>query len=65
LGWRPVEPYFHLFVFDITDVSSVRYERNGDQYVARWPAGIEFVRRETSPTSVGEPQPILDLLGTR
>jgi hypothetical protein len=52
-------------VIDITDVSSVRYERNGDQYVARWPAGIEFVRRETSPTSVGEPQPIVDLLGTR
>ena len=65
LGWRPVEPYFHLFVIDITDASSVRYERNGDQYVARWPAGIEFVRRETSPTSVGEPQPIVDLLGTR
>lgn len=62
LGWRPVEPYFHLFVVDIDDVTVVRYDKSGDQYVTRWPAGEEFVRRETSPTSVGAPSPIVDLL---
>ena len=62
LGWRPVEPYFHLFVVDIADVTYIRYESNGDQYVARWPAGVEFVRRATSPTSVGAPEPVTDLL---
>jgi hypothetical protein len=62
LGWQPVEPFFHLFRIEIDDVTSVRYEHPGDQYVARWPAGVEFVRRETSPTSVGEPEPVTDLL---
>jgi len=62
LGWRPVEPYFHLFVVDIGDVTSIRYEKTGDQLVARWPADVEFIRRATSPTSVGEPEPIADLL---
>jgi hypothetical protein len=55
LGWRPVEPHFHLFVVDIADVTSIRYAPNGDQHVARWPARVEFVRRATSPTSVGQP----------
>lgn len=62
LGWRPVEPYFHLFVVDMGDVTSIRYDDNGDQYVARWPTGVEFVRRATSPTSVGEPERTTDLL---
>jgi hypothetical protein len=62
LGWRPVEPYFHLFVVDIADVTSIRYDKTGDQYVARWPIGVEFVRRATSPTSVGDPEPITQLL---
>jgi hypothetical protein len=31
--------------------------------VARWPAGDEYVRRATSPTSVGDPEPFSDLLG--
>jgi hypothetical protein len=62
LGWQPVEPYFHLFVVDIDDVTSIRYGTTGDQYVARWPAGVEFVRRATSPTSVGDPEPIAELL---
>lgn len=61
LGWRPVEPYFHLFVVDIADVTSIRYATSGDQHVARWPARVEFVRRATSPTSVGEPEPVTDL----
>ncbi|HEX2381215.1 MAG TPA: pyridoxamine 5'-phosphate oxidase family protein [Acidimicrobiales bacterium] len=61
LGWRPVEPYFHLFVVDIGDMTSIRYAKSGDQHVARWPARVEFIRRETSPTSVGEPEPVTDL----
>ncbi len=35
---------------------------SGDQYTTRWPAGQEFVRRGTSPTSVGKPEPVSDLL---
>jgi hypothetical protein len=27
-----------------------------------WPAGDEFVRRGTSPTSLGPPEPVHDLL---
>jgi hypothetical protein len=61
LGWRPVEPYFHLFVVDIADVTAIRYAKSGDQHVTRWPAREEFVRRATSPTSVGEPEPVSDL----
>jgi len=62
LGWRPREPYFHLLRVEIADVTHIRYARSGDQYVARWPPGFEFVRRATSPTSVGAEQPLLDLL---
>jgi hypothetical protein len=39
--------------------------QNGDQHVARWPARAEFVRRATSPTSVGQAEPATDLLGGR
>jgi hypothetical protein len=63
LGWRPEEPLFHLFRVDIDDVTYIRYAPNGDQSVTRWPASVEFVRRETSATSVGEPEPITELLG--
>jgi hypothetical protein len=61
LGWRPQEPYFHLFQIDISDVALIRYEANGDQYVARWPERTEFVRPATSPTSVGPADPVVDL----
>jgi hypothetical protein len=61
LGWRPEEPYFHLFRINIADVTLVRYAPTGDQYVARWPSATEFVRRETSPTSVGHAEPVVDL----
>jgi len=62
LGWQPVEPFFHLFVIEIDDVVFIRYEKTGDQYVTRWPSGVEFIRRATSPTSVGTPEPNSDLL---
>jgi hypothetical protein len=63
LGWQPTEPSFHLFRVDIDDVAFVRYAENGDQYVARWPDGTEFVRRATSATSVGAAEPIRQLFG--
>jgi Pyridoxamine 5'-phosphate oxidase len=61
LGWRPEEPRFHLFRIDIEDVTLIRYAPSGDQHVARWPSRTEFVRRETSATSVGPPEPVTDL----
>jgi Pyridoxamine 5'-phosphate oxidase len=61
LGWQPEEPEFHLFRVEITDVTIIRYAPNGDQYTARWPSRIESVRRETSPTSLGAAEPIVDL----
>lgn len=64
LGWRPVEPYFHLYRIDISDVTLIRYDqRTGDQHVARWPELCEFARRATSDTSVGEPEPTSDVFG--
>jgi pyridoxamine 5'-phosphate oxidase-like protein len=63
LGWRPEVGQFHLFAVDIDDVSFIRYEdATGDQFLARWPAGEEFVRRGTTATSVGDPEPLDDLL---
>jgi hypothetical protein len=63
LGWRPEAGKFHLFRIEVEDVTFIRFEdATGDQYVARWPAGVEFVRRSTSPTSLGPEEPISDLL---
>ena len=63
LGWRPEPGRFHLFSVDISDVTFIRYdEPTGDQFVASWPPPREFVRRGTTATSVGEPEPVNDLL---
>lgn len=62
LGWHPVPGRFHLFSIDIDDVVYLRYDATGDQYLASWPPGREFVRRLTSATSVGDPEPVHDLL---
>ncbi len=56
LGWQPEEPYFHLFRVGIATVTYIRYAPNGDQHVTHWPEGSEFVRRATTPTSVGPPE---------
>jgi hypothetical protein len=61
LGWRPEEPHFHLFCVEIINVTFIRYAQTGDQHVTRWPPGSEFVRRSTSPTSVGAEEPVVDL----
>jgi hypothetical protein len=36
LGWATFRTLLHLFVIDIADVTSIPYDANGDQYVARY-----------------------------
>src|SRR5690349_12262675 len=63
LGWSPEPGRFHLFAVDVEDVTFIRYDRpTGDQHVVMWPPGTEFIRRATSATSVGDPQPIRQIL---
>jgi hypothetical protein len=54
---------FHLFSIDIENVVYLRYDDDtGDQYLTVWPPGRESVRRGTSATSVGGPEPRQELL---
>ena len=63
LPWSPEVGRFHLFRVDVGDVTYVRYDSaSGDQYVVRWPAGTETVRRGTSATSLGDPEPSTGIL---
>ncbi len=63
LGWEPEPGKFHLFAVDVERVTCIRYDGpTGDQYVAYWPPAREFVRRATSATSVGEPEPSTGIL---
>jgi hypothetical protein len=63
LGWSPEPGRFHLFAVSIGEVAFIRYDdATGDQHVAMWPPAREFVRRGTSATSVGEPEPVRDIL---
>jgi Pyridoxamine 5'-phosphate oxidase len=63
LGWNPDPGRFHLFAVSIGEVAFIRYDdATGDQHVAMWPPAREFVRRGTSATSVGEPQPVSDII---
>lgn len=63
LGWRAQVGRFHLLRVEIDDVSYLRYDdATGDQYVVRWPDSREYVRRGTSATSVGPPEPLRDVL---
>jgi Pyridoxamine 5'-phosphate oxidase len=65
LGWAPEPGRFHLFRVDIDEATFIRYDdATGDQYVAIWPPAREFVRRGTSATSVGDPEPRTDILST-
>jgi hypothetical protein len=58
LGWHPQVGRFHLFRVDIDSVAHLRYDDStGDQHVEMWPQGTRFVRRGTSATSLGEPEP--------
>jgi len=64
LGWNPLPGRFHLFAVDIAQVTFIAYDPggSGDQHVAMWPPGQEFIRRATSPTSVGDPEPISEVI---
>lgn len=64
LGWNPQLGHFHLFAVDMSQVTFITYDPggSGDQHVAMWPPGREFIRRATSPTSVGDPGPISDII---
>jgi hypothetical protein len=63
LGWQPVVGRFTLFAVDVADVTYVGFDpETGAQHVARWPAGVEYVRPATTPTSLGPPQPVRRLL---
>jgi hypothetical protein len=63
LGWAPEPGRFHLFRKDLGDVTFIRYEEaSGDQFVTRWPSRREFVRRGSSATSLGDPEPYRGLL---
>jgi hypothetical protein len=63
LDWSPVPGEFHLFAIDIAQVTFMRYDpATGDQFTAMWPPGREFVRRGTSATVVGAPEPFSDLI---
>ena len=63
LGWSPTVGRFHLFAVDIAEISFIRYDdASGDQFVAMFPAGREFVRRATSATSLGAPEPWHEVL---
>jgi hypothetical protein len=58
LGWSPTVGRFHLFAVDVEQVTFISYDPggSGDQHVALWPQGREFVRRGTTATSLGEPE---------
>jgi hypothetical protein len=63
VGWQPEPGRFHLFRVDIDDVAFIRWDdATNDQYVTRWPARVEFVRRGTSATSLSSPETINELL---
>jgi hypothetical protein len=63
LGWQPEPGKFHLFRVEVGDVTFIRWDdATNDQYLTRWPAGTEIVRRGTSATSQGPPEPNPGLL---
>lgn len=65
LGWSPQPGRFHLFAIDISHVTFISYDTDtGNQHVAMWPPGREFMRAATSPTSLADPVPIADLIET-
>lgn len=46
---------------DIEQVTYLRYV-DGDQWLTDWPSGRESVRRIRTATSVGDPEPVHELL---
>jgi hypothetical protein len=63
LDWNPEPGRFHLFAVSIEHVTYIRYDtQTGDQHVAMWPPSREFIRRGTSATSVGQPEPVTSII---
>lgn len=63
LGWQPVAGEFTLFEIDVHDVTYIGFDpETAGQHVARWPAGLEYLRPSVTPTSLGPPQPVRRLL---
>jgi hypothetical protein len=63
LGWQPEVGRFHLFEVELDHVAFVRYDHDtGDQHVATWPPGEEYVRRGTGATTVGQKEATHSLL---
>ena len=62
LPWQPEAGKFDLFRMEIEHVASIRWGDHNDQYLTRWPPAHEQVRRGTSATSVGAPEPWSELL---
>lgn len=63
LGWQPVPGEFTLFAVDIDDVTYIGHDAQSNaQHVARWPAGVEYLRPVRTPTSLGPPETVRRLL---
>ena len=63
LGWRPVPGEFTLFAVDIAEVAYIGHDAGSNaQHVARWPAGREYLRPALTPTTLGPPEPVQQLL---
>jgi Pyridoxamine 5'-phosphate oxidase len=60
--YTPVPGKFHLFRVDVGEITFVRWGRDNDQYLTRWPPGVEQLRRGTSATSNASPEPYSELL---
>jgi hypothetical protein len=59
----PLPSHFTLFRVNVRDVTYIGFDAGtGAQHVARWPAGVEYLRPSTTPTSLGPPQPVTRLL---
>jgi len=62
LPWQPKAGKFDLFWVNVEQLASIRWGQNNDQYLTTWPPGHEQLRRGTSATSVGDPEPWSELL---
>ena len=55
--------HFALFAIGIDDVTYIGSDpETAAQHIARWPPGAEYLRAQTTPTSLGPPQPVKRLL---
>lgn len=63
IGWQPVVGEFTLFRIDVADITYIGYDpQTHDQHVVRWPAGVEYVRAATTPTSLGPREEVRRIL---